>query len=50
MAKENATCSLPDHDNVRQRSIIDLWPGMMVDQSERWLLMAIYGVLTGFIG
>jgi len=50
MAKEKAAHSLPDHDNEHQPSINDIWPSMMVNQSARWLLMAIYGVLTDFIG
>jgi len=49
MAKENAIRSLPDHENERQLNVNDFWPCMMVNQSVKWPLMAIYGVLTGFI-
>jgi len=49
-AKRKATRSLPDHENERQRSVNDFWPCRMVNQSARWPLMSIYGVLPGFIG
>jgi hypothetical protein len=50
MAKEEATRSLPDDENQCQWSINDFWSCMMVDQTVRLLLMAMYGVLTGFMG
>jgi len=50
MAKEKATRSLPDDGNERQSSVNDLGPCMIVNQNAGWPLMAIYGVLTGFIG
>jgi hypothetical protein len=49
MAKEIATRFLPDHENERQWRVDDFWSCMMVDQSMRWLQMAIYTVLTGFM-
>jgi len=44
------TCSLPDPEHERQWSVNDFRPCIMVDQSARWPLMFIYGVLIGFIG
>ena len=41
---------MPDHENERQQSVNDFWPCIMVNQSAMWPLMAIYKVVTGFIG
>jgi hypothetical protein len=49
-AKKNATCSLPDHENERQCSVQDCWPGIMVNQSGMWPFVAIYIVMTSLIG
>ena len=50
MAKEKATRSLPDFEYECQQSVNDFWPCIVVNQRARWLLMAIYGDLTGCIG
>jgi hypothetical protein len=50
LAKKNTTCSLPDHENECQWSCNDLWPCIKVNQSEMWPLMAIYNVVTSFVG
>jgi len=48
-AKSKATCSMPDLENQLQQAVNDFWSCMMVTQSARWVLMAIYEGLTGFI-
>jgi len=39
-----------DHENEHQWSINDFWPCIMVNPSVMWPVMAIYKVVTGFIG
>jgi hypothetical protein len=50
MANDKATRSLPNLENDCQLNGNKIWPCMMVNQSWRWLLMSMYGVVTGFIG
>jgi hypothetical protein len=42
--------SLPHSENERQWSVNNFWRSMMVNHNARWQLMAIYTVLTSFIG
>jgi hypothetical protein len=50
MGKGKATRYVPDYENERQQSVNEFGGCMMVDQIARCLLIAIYGVLTSFIG
>jgi len=37
---------LPDLQNVRQQSVNNCWPSIMVNHSAMWQLLSIYIVLT----
>jgi len=39
-----------DHENERQQSVNDFCRWIMVNQSLMWPLMAIYKIVTSFIG
>jgi len=49
IGKETPTHCLPHLDNEHPWSVNDIWPCIMVDQSEMWPLLSMYNVLAGFI-